>query len=98
MNINFAMWKTALLTFVKMDEKDKWDKLDVVSKWLIATRSAVTVVTIYSCVIGGLLAWRDGHFAWLPWLVVTLGLFIAHGTNNLLNDYVDFSRGVDKDN
>jgi 1,4-dihydroxy-2-naphthoate octaprenyltransferase len=27
-----------------------------------------------------------------------LGLFIAHGTNNLLNDYTDFSRGVDKDN
>jgi 1,4-dihydroxy-2-naphthoate octaprenyltransferase len=26
-----------------------------------------------------------------------LGLFIAHGTNNLLNDYTDFSRGVDKD-
>lgn len=98
MNINFAMWKTALLTLVKMDEKDKWDKLDVISKWLIATRSAVTTVTIYSCVIAGLLAWRDGHFAWLPWLIVTLGLFIAHGTNNLLNDYVDFSRGVDKDN
>jgi 1,4-dihydroxy-2-naphthoate octaprenyltransferase len=26
-----------------------------------------------------------------------LGLFIAHGTNNLLNDYTDFSRGVDQD-
>ena len=27
-----------------------------------------------------------------------LGLFVAHGTNNLLNDYTDFNRGVDKDN
>ena len=98
MNINFAMWKTALWTLVKMDKKDEWDRLDVISKWLIATRSAVTTVTIYSCVIAGLLAWRAGHFAWLPWLIVTLGLFIAHGTNNLLNDYIDFSRGVDKDN
>jgi 1,4-dihydroxy-2-naphthoate octaprenyltransferase len=92
------MWKTALWTLVKLDKKDEWDKLDFVSKWLIATRSAVTTVTIYSCVIAGLLAWRDGYFAWLPWLIVTLGLFIAHGTNNLLNDYTDYSRGVDKDN
>ncbi len=98
MNINFAMWKTALWTLVKMDKKEDWDKLDVVSKWLIATRSGVTLVTVYTCVIAGLLAWRDGYFDFLPWLVLTLGLFIAHGTNNLLNDYTDFSRGVDKDN
>ena len=93
-----AMWRTALWTLVKMDDKKDWDRLDVVSKWLIATRSAVTTVTIYAGIIAGLLAWRDGYFAWLPWLVVTLGLFIAHGTNNLLNDYTDYSRGVDSDN
>jgi 1,4-dihydroxy-2-naphthoate octaprenyltransferase len=98
MKINFAMWKTALWTLVKMDKKEEWDGLDVISKWLIATRSAVTIVTLYSCVIGGLLAWRYGHFTWLPWIIITLGLFIAHGTNNFLNDYTDFSRGVDKDN
>ena len=98
MNINFGMWRKAIWELVKMDDKKEWDALDVVSKWLIATRSAVTTVTIYSCIIAGLLAWRDGHFAWLPWIIVTLGLFIAHGTNNLLNDYTDFNRGVDKDN
>ncbi len=98
MNINFAMWKTALWTLVKMDNKDEWDKLDVVSKWLIATRSGVTLVTVYTCVIAGLLAWRDNYFSVVPWIILTLGLFIAHGTNNLLNDYTDFSRGVDKDN
>ncbi len=81
-----------------MDDKKEWDSLDVVSKWLIATRSAVTLVTVYSCVIAGLLAWRDGNFSWLPFLILTLGLFIAHGTNNILNDYTDYSRGVDKDN
>jgi 1,4-dihydroxy-2-naphthoate polyprenyltransferase len=98
MNINFKMWNKALSTLVKMDSKTEWDGLDAVSKWLIATRSAVTTVTIYACAIAGLLALRDHYFSLLPWLVVTLGLFIAHGTNNLLNDYTDFSRGVDKDN
>lgn len=97
MKINFSMWRTALWTLVKLDRKEEWDALDVVSKWLIATRAAVTVVTIYSCVIAGLLAGRDGHFHFFPWLIVTLGLFIAHGTNNLLNDYTDFKRGVDQD-
>jgi 1,4-dihydroxy-2-naphthoate polyprenyltransferase len=98
MKINFAMWKTALSTLVKMDKVEEWDQLDVVSKWLIATRSAVTTVTLFSCIIAGLLAARDGHFRFWPWLIVTLGLFMAHGTNNLLNDYTDYKRGVDQDN
>ena len=98
MNINFAMWRKATSTLVRMDNKKEWDALDVVSKWLIATRSGVTTVTLYSCVIAALLAVRSGTFPWLTWLIVTLGLFLAHGTNNLLNDYTDFSRGIDKDN
>jgi 1,4-dihydroxy-2-naphthoate octaprenyltransferase len=98
MNINFSMWKTAIWTLVKMDKKEEWDKLDVISKWLIATRSGVTLVTVYTCVISGLLALRDHYFSIGPWLILTLGLFIAHGANNLLNDYTDYSRGVDNDN
>jgi len=98
MHINFAMWRKASWQLIKMEDKKEWDSLDVVSKWLIATRSAVTLVTVYSCVIAGLLAWRDGNFSWIPFLILTLGLFIAHGTNNILNDYTDYSRGLDKDN
>src|SRR6185436_1493846 len=98
MHINFAMWRKASWQLIKMDDKREWDGLDVISKWLIATRSAVTAVTVYSCIIAGLLAWRYDYFAWLPWLIITVGLFIAHGTNNILNDYTDFTRGVDKDN
>jgi 1,4-dihydroxy-2-naphthoate octaprenyltransferase len=98
MNINFKMWRTAAWQLVRMEDKQKWDALDAVSKWLIATRSGVTTVTLYSCIIAGLLAWRDHVFSWLPWIIMTIGLFIAHGTNNLLNDYTDFSRGIDKDN
>jgi 1,4-dihydroxy-2-naphthoate octaprenyltransferase len=98
MHINFAMWRKASWELIKMDDKKEWDALDVISKWLIATRSAVTTVTIYSCIIAGFLAWRYEYFSWLPWIILTLGLFIAHGTNNLLNDYTDFSRGVDNDN
>ena len=98
MHINFAMWRKASWQLIKMDDKKEWDALDVVSKWLIATRSAVTLVTVYSCVISGILAWRDGYFSWIPFLILTVGLFLAHGTNNLLNDYTDYSRGLDNGN
>ncbi len=98
MSVNVAMWGTALRSLVRIEQRGEWDALDGVSKWLIATRSAVTTVTIYSCVIAGLFAWRTGGLDVVPWLVLTLGLFLAHGANNLLNDYTDFRRGIDKDN
>jgi len=98
MKINFGMWRKASWELIKMDDKKEWNALDVISKWLIATRSAVTLVTVYSCIIAGILAWREGYFSWIPWLILTVGLFIAHGANNLLNDYTDFSRGLDQGN
>src|SRR5574338_594036 len=86
-----------------MKDKKEWDSLDILSKWFIATRSAGGTITLYSGLIGGLLAWQylyaqHASFSILTWLILTLGLFIAHGTNNLINDYTDFSRGIDKDN
>lgn len=95
--MNVRMWWKALSIIPKIS-KEEWDELDVVAKWLIMTRSAVTTVSIFSGIIAGLFAWRVGKFDFLPWLIVTLGLFIAHGANNILNDYTDYSRGLDEDN
>ncbi len=44
------------------------------------------------------MAWRAGSFSWDLWLATVLGLMFAHATNNLLNDYTDSQRGIDKDN
>jgi 1,4-dihydroxy-2-naphthoate octaprenyltransferase len=98
MRLNLAMWRTAIWRLVKIEDKSEWQALDVISRWLIATRSAVAIVTLYSCVIGGLFALRYGQFSAVPWLILSLGLFLAHGANNLLNDYLDFRRGIDSDN
>src|SRR5512141_677874 len=103
MNTTFAMWRKSLSQLIMMKEKQECDALDIVSKWFIATRSAVGTITLYSGLIGGLLAWQylfaNGQpFPFLTWLILTLGLFIAHGTNNLINDYTEYSRGIDRDN
>ncbi len=97
MNVNFAMWKKALNVIPDVS-KEEWDKLDVVSKWLIAARAAVLVMTFLSAALAGVFAWRDASFAWLPWLALTLGLILAHASNNIFNDFTDYVRGVDKDN
>jgi len=95
--MNFAMWKKALNVIPEVS-KEEWDQLDVISKWLISTRAAVLVMTFISAALAGLFAWRDGSFVLVPWLALTLGLILAHASNNIFNDYTDFVRGVDKDN
>ena len=95
--MNFAMWRKALNVIPDVS-KEEWDGLDVISKWLISTRAAVLVMTFISAALAGLFAWRAGSFSFLPWLALTLGLILAHASNNIFNDYTDFVRGVDKDN
>lgn len=95
--MNIAMWRKALQVIPRIS-KEEWDVLDIISKWLIATRAAVLVMTFLSAALAGIFAFRAGSFDWLSWVLVTLGLILAHATNNLLNDYTDFSRGVDQDN
>ena len=95
--MNVSMWRKALQVIPRIS-KEEWDTLDVISRWLIATRSAVLVMTFISAAIAGLLAARDGHFNLLLWLLVTVGLLFAHATNNLVNDFTDHLKGVDKDN
>ncbi len=95
--MNFAMWKKALNVIPDVT-KEEWDRLDVISKWLISTRAAVLIMTFISAALAGLFAWRDGSFALTPWLALTFGLILAHASNNIFNDFTDYVRGVDKDN
>lgn len=95
--MNVAMWVKALQIIPKIT-KAEWERLDVVSRWLISTRAAVLIMTFISAAISGLLALRAGVFNPVYWLLVVIGLVFAHALNNLLNDLTDYERGVDKDN
>jgi 1,4-dihydroxy-2-naphthoate octaprenyltransferase len=91
------MWNKALQGVPRIS-KEEWDRLDLVSRWLIATRAMALVLSFISATIAGLLALQAGEFNLWVWLLLSVGLVMAHGTNNLLNDYTDYVRGVDKGN
>ncbi|MBN1667767.1 MAG: prenyltransferase [Anaerolineales bacterium] len=95
--MNPAMWLKALQIIPRIS-KEEWARLDLISKWLISTRAAVLVMTFLSAALAGIFAYRTEQFDFGLWLLVTLGLILAHATNNLLNDYTDYTRGVDQDN
>ena len=97
MKVNFDMWRKALNVIPDVS-KEEWDRLDVMSRWLISTRAAVLVMTFISAALAGLFALRAGTFHFLPWLALALGLILAHASNNIFNDFTDYVRGVDKDN
>ena len=95
--MNPTMWLKALRVIPRIS-KEEWAKLDLISRWLISTRAAVLVMTFLSAAIAGIFAFRAGEFSFGYWILVVIGLILSHATNNLLNDYTDFNRGVDQDN
>lgn len=95
--MNVSMWAKALRTIPRIT-KDEWKGLDLISRWLIASRAGVLIITFISAGVAGLLAYRDGLFNLGLWLLMALGLLLAHATNNLLNDLTDYVKGVDRNN
>jgi 1,4-dihydroxy-2-naphthoate octaprenyltransferase len=95
--MNVTMWRKALQVIPRIS-KEEWEKLDVISKWLISSRAAVLIMTFISAAIAGILAFQHGEFNLGLWLLLALGLILAHATNNLVNDFTDYIRGVDKNN
>src|SRR5437870_2009559 len=95
--MNVSMWVQSLRVVPRISDAE-WGRLDLVSRWLIASRGALFVLTFISVAIGGLLAIRDGVFNGGLWVLTLVALVAAHATNNLLNDFTDSARGVDHDN
>ncbi len=95
--MNVSMWIKALRIIPRIS-REEWEKLDVISRWLIATRSAVFIMTFLSAAIGGILAFKEGKFDFWLWFLTTIGLILAHATNNLVNDLTDYIKGVDHGN
>ena len=77
-------------------------RMDAIGKWLVITRAAVFPMTIWSGLIGGLLAvaaaQAGGPAVDYPLLALAVvGLVLAHAANNMINDYFDLTGGIDTD-
>ncbi len=90
--INFKSWWLALYTIPKFQEDEY---VDGVTRWLVAMRAAVLVMTVTSALLGGLLAAKFGKFELGLLLLTTLGLTLAHAGSNLVNDFWDARHGID---
>ena len=69
--------------------------IDPISRWLLITRASVFPMTLFSALIGGLLATGAPAANWSCFSLALVGLLIAHGANNMINDYLDLGAGVD---
>ena len=96
--MDLKLWWFALQKPVKENDKKVWDLFDVIAKWLISTRATVTQLTLMAGVLR--VCWPSvmDYFDFLPWIAMTLGIYFAHSSENLVNDYIDFTRGIDEDN
>jgi 1,4-dihydroxy-2-naphthoate octaprenyltransferase len=53
-------------------------------------------MTAVSVTVGSLLALHLGYFHWGLYLLVLVGMILAHAATNLINDYFDVRHGVDR--
>lgn len=78
--------------------KEPVQGLDRVSRWLVATRSVVFVMTVNAAIVAALLFIIADGFSLgflFPLFLVIVGLVLAHATSNLFNDYWDAKHGID---
>jgi 1,4-dihydroxy-2-naphthoate polyprenyltransferase len=86
------------ITVIPRVSPEEWRASSLVTRWMVASRAAVLVMTFSSAAVGGALAALHGHVDASAWLLSLLGLLLAHAANNQLNDLVDSKRGIDKGN
>lgn len=65
---------------------------------LLATRPWSFTMSWVSVALGSLIAWQEGELCWACLLMAMLGVTLAHGATNALNDFFDTRYGVDTPN
>ena len=79
-------------------DQNQWRSLSWISRWLVMVRAVVLILTVMACMVGILAAVAEGVFYIDRAIALVIGLTFAHATNNLLNDFIDHKKSIDKDN
>lgn len=87
-------WAKAFLGFYRPDGQGLRD-LSPVTRFLYAARSVILVISVQASLIAGLLAITDRRFDVVDFILLLIGLVVAHAISNLSNDYFGYRRGHD---
>jgi len=93
--MNFPMWRKALQIIPNVS-KDEWLQLDVISAGCISTRAGSADHDFHLRSIAGILAFQNGRFSFVPWLLLEIGLIMAHAPTPAQRLH-RLHRGVDQD-
>ena len=66
--------------------------------WIMASRAPFFVAVIIPSLVGGAIAYSHGSFDPFLLFVVVMGVALANGGTNFINDYFDFKSGADAAN
>ena len=64
--------------------------------WIKETRPQFLVLSPVLVILGTAIAYHDGYFDLIKFILTAIGLVLAHASVNILNDYFDFKSGIDK--
>ena len=87
-------WAKAFLGFYRPDGAGLRE-LGPVTRFLYAARSVILVISVQASLIAGLLGITDRRFDALDFVLLLVGLVVAHAISNLSNDYFGYKRGHD---
>jgi 1,4-dihydroxy-2-naphthoate octaprenyltransferase len=63
--------------------------------WLLETRPQFLLLSVVLVLLGTAIAWHEGYFNLLKFVLTLIGLVLAHSSVNVLNDYFDYKSGID---
>ncbi len=88
-----ATWAKALKGFY--DANDPIAEQDFVSRFLFSARSLILVISAQAAAIAGLLAYINGAFDLVDFVLILVAFVVIHAASNRMNDYFGFVRGHD---
>ncbi len=69
-----------------------------IRSWIEAARLKTLPLALASPLMGSFLAWSEGEFRWIVFLLATTTTLLLQILSNLANDYGDFASGADNEN
>lgn len=68
--------------------------LETFKVWFKAARAPFLIVSFIPSILGGIMAYSYGSFDWHIFVLVTIGVVMAHSAGDFVDDYFDYRNGL----